>query len=72
MPNENRIFIKLPPAATPDELKTYFSEFGKITDVYIPLNPATQKAKVRPVSNSHCDQNIFKSGREFCAFILVS
>jgi hypothetical protein len=46
MPNDDRIYIKLPPAVTSDELKTHFSEFGKITDVYIPLNPATQKPKV--------------------------
>ncbi len=53
MPNaEHRIYIKLPPAATPDELKTHFSEFGKIIDVYIPLIPATQKPKVGIIRNS--------------------
>jgi RNA recognition motif-containing protein len=50
--NDHRIYIKLlPPAVTSDELKTHFSDFGKIIDVFIPLNPATQKPKVRFLYN---------------------
>jgi hypothetical protein len=47
MPNPFRIFLaSVPSSVTADELNTHFSQFGHVIDVYIPMNPTTQKSKV--------------------------
>ena len=46
MPNPHRIFVaKLPASVTNEELSNHFQQFGKISDVYIPINPVTSQPK---------------------------
>eukprot|EP00961_Rhodomonas_salina_P283809 3835538-Rhodomonas_salina.2 len=46
MPYPNRVFLsKFPAGLQSNDLQQYFSQFGEVVDVYIPMNPATQKPK---------------------------
>ena len=40
-----RAFCRVPPDTTSQHMEDYFSKFGTITDVYIPINPITKRGK---------------------------
>jgi len=43
---DNRVFLpRLPEGVTDEELRSHFARFGEISDVYIPVHPATGKPK---------------------------
>ena len=41
-----RVFLpRVPPGVQSQDLKTYFSQYGEVTDAYMPVHPATRQPK---------------------------